>query len=244
MAAKYRYATEEYANHTIEKIRLVRTTIPGLGTLKKFSMKEMTEDPFHILTEMSVRNPLTGETSILMLEKNQTLTAAVNRSQGGLAKNATAGYNVAIPEHIKGLTVAQMRANTEKYYDEVLKKDLNKYSLSCSNCQHFGINSLRASGFDITPEIDAFADQKAGELVPKWARKPLNAITTAAAWVSNNITDKYVYKRPDARRINHTSLAQAGHHPRQQHLPSMSLPSTISNLNFPQQQQEEGGDEV
>lgn len=230
MAANYRYATEEYAGHTIEKIRLVKNRIPSLSVLKKFSMKEMKEDPFHLQMEMSVLNTLTGKRSLIMLEKNQTLGASVNKILGGLKGKQTA-MNIDIPEHLKGLTVGQMKANIDKYYAETLKKDVNKYSLSCSNCQMFGVNLLRASGFDVEGDVESFADQKAGELIPYAVRKPLNAVTTGLAWITNNITDKYAYKRPASQRINNTSLAQAGHHPRQQ-VQHLKPPSTIANLNF------------
>ena len=237
MAANYKYVTDEYANHVIEKVRLVRVDMPSLKTLKKFSAKPMTEDPFHAKLEMSTINPLTGKRKIVTLEKAETLKANTS-SLGGLTPNSLAGLDIGVPEHLKGLTVGQLRANVEKYYADVLKKDLGKYSLSCSNCQQMGINTLRASGFEITPEIEAFADQKAGELVPGWARRPLDAFTTSLAWQSN-MKDKYFYKKPEALRIHHTSLAAAGHHPRQQYLQSFALPSTVANMALPTQPQME-----
>ena len=238
MAANYNYVTDEYANHVIDKVRLVRVDMPSLKTLKKFSAKPMSEDPFHMKLEMSVLNPLTGKRKIVTLEKAETLKANT-LSLGGLTPNSLAGLDVAIPEHLKGLTVGQLRSNVEKYYADTLKKDLGRYSLSCSNCQMYGINTLRASGFEITPEILEFADQKAGELVPKWARKPLDTFTTSLAWY-NNLKDKYHYTRPEALRIHHTNLAQAGHHPRQRQIESFAQPSTVANMGaMPSQPQME-----
>lgn len=202
MTASYNYATSEYSAYNVERLRFVRQDLGIAGQIAKhFSNKPMTNDPFHIATEVLVSNPLTGEKQIILLEKNETLKAKVGRA-GGVPGFQGGPGGLEVDVSGKNLTLGQMNKNVFSYYRDVLEKPIDKYSLACSNCQMFSLNFARASGLDVSGDVEAFVDQNAPALVPGAARPVLNALTDTAAWWSNNITDRFFNKTPAPLRKN------------------------------------------
>lgn len=190
--ASYEEALGNYGDWNIEKLRVVRAPLAryqqafarGAAALNPSKLDGQPVDNFfHTFTEAAVRNPTTGERHVVLLEKNQTLNAKVNRS-GGLHPSHDA-LNVDTSKWgAGGRTLAGYEAKHAYYHENRLGKDFEDYDVRNNNCQVYTQSGLVGNGVS-TPETRSFVNQPIEQVIPNWFGVALKPLTSVAAVTSN-----------------------------------------------------------
>jgi len=230
--------SQKYRDWEVEKLRVVRRPLPSaissvgrlVGDFGSF------DELFHLYVETSLRDPLTGERTVVMTERNQTLKA-LDKQSGGVSSSADSAIDLThrLGERPSTLTYGEMIENARirhKTEDVGKGKDFATYDVRTNNCQIFVSNLLKANG--LYQESDGeFIDQHAEKLLPKWAGNFANKATGMAAYFSNwrqgmrgSADEAVVRRNPRLRFHNHYTA------------PDWEIPVVATNVG------DEGGGEV
>lgn len=189
--ADFAKITSKYRNYEIEKLRIVRRPLGGvldkLASLvgKDPEGKGQPDRYFHLYSEMAIKNPMTGERQVILIERNQTLNAIEGRA-GGLPQQHEA-INIALPSSDR-MTVGDYITNSKEFH-KMKGKSYSRYNVRTNNCQQFQLANLEASGL-LREEHQDFINQNVEEILPRWVEKIANPLTDTAAKVSDFIEEK------------------------------------------------------
>jgi len=184
--AKFDSLIREYGDLEIQRGRVVRKPLFG-STTEKFLQSvlgvgkvEHHDKYYHLFQELHLKNPNTGESQVVMIERNHTLKAIASRA-GGLS-GLEQGMKIEGLDK-KNLSFGQYVQNSRDIHEKT-GRSFTRYSLDKNNCQDFTEMTLRANGL-YSDEMDEFVNQNAEALLPGWIKKLTQGVTDLAARVDD-----------------------------------------------------------
>jgi len=195
--ADFNRIVNKYSDYEIDKLRVVRTPLAGIlqkgGKLVSKKKEGNPDKYYHLYQEMSLVNRITGDRTVALFERNQTLHGIDDRS-GGLDVKQQA-LNVDLGD--KKITLGEYFQNSKDLHEE-LGVSFDRYNVRTNNCQDFTRLSIRANDIDLPESTEEFINQKAEDILPAWTDRILQPITDLAR-VFDNFRDKF--RTPVTRHV-------------------------------------------
>lgn len=167
---------ESRSDWKVKELDIVRRPLPQfLANISNFINQKQHDKIFHLYQQLVLQNTRTGEIERIAFEKNESINVIRN-----VEKIEPPEDRMSINLGGKDFTLKEYIENGQKAYFKA-GKSYGKYSLRLNNCQDFTLLHLRGNGLHLeNQEAIDFISQNAKQLVPKWAGRITQFLTSGA----------------------------------------------------------------